>query len=100
MRITPRQKTSMGQPVRAPVPSWTGTVVFAASGMRVTNPASTKPMKAMKRPMPTLIACLRACGMACMIASRRPVATSTQISRPSSTMRPIASSQAISGATW
>ncbi len=39
----PRQKTSIGQPVRLPVPSWTGTVVFATSGMRVTKPASTKP---------------------------------------------------------
>ncbi len=100
VRSTPRQKTSIGQPVSVPVPSWTGTVEFAASGIRVTNPASTKPMKAMNRPIPTLIACFRGCGMACMIASRSPVTTRTQISKPSSTMSPIASSQLIRGAIW
>ncbi len=82
------------------LPSWTGTVVLAASGMRVTNPASTKPIRAMNRPMPTLMACFSCCGMACMTASRSPVTTRTQMSRPSSTIRPIASSQLISGASW
>ena len=38
------------------MPSWTGTVVCAASGIRRTKPASTKPMSAMNRPMPTEIA--------------------------------------------
>jgi len=81
-------------------PSCTGTVVFAASGIRLTNPASTKPMKAMNSPMPTLIACLSGCGMARMTASRSPVTTRTQISSPSRTTSPIASSQLISGAIW
>ena len=40
------------------MPSWTGTVVFAASGIRRTKPASTKPISAMNRPMPTEIATL------------------------------------------
>lgn len=68
--------------------------------MRLTNPASTKPMNAMNRPIPTLMACLSGCGMACMTASRSPVTTSTQMSRPSRTTSPIASSQLISGAIW
>lgn len=98
---TPRQKTRTGHPESRPVPpNCTGTVVWAMSGIRVTNPASTKPMKAMKRPMPTLIACFIDWGIACMTASRSPVTTSTQISRPSRTIRPIASSQLISGAIW
>ncbi len=98
---TPRQKTRAGQPVSAPLPpSCTGTVVCAASGTRVTKPASTKPMNAMNRPMPTPIACFSGCGIARMTASRSPVTTRTQISRPSSTIRPIASSQLISGAIW
>lgn len=98
---TPRQKTRTGQPVRRPTaPSCTGTVVWAMSGIRLTNPASTKPMKAMNRPMPTPMACLSCCGIAFMIASRRPVSTRTQIRTPSRTTRPMASSQLISGASW
>lgn len=97
---TPRQKTRTGQPESCPVaPSWTGTEPVSP-GMRVAKPASMKPMNAMKSPMPTLIACLRAGGMACMTASRSPVTTRTQISSPSMTIRPIASGQLISGAIW
>jgi hypothetical protein len=86
---TPRQKTSTGQPVSEPVaPNCTGTVVFATSGMRLTKPASTKPMKAMKSPMPTPMACFSGCGMAFMTASRSPVRTSTQMITPSMTHQP------------
>ena len=42
----PKAKTTTGQPVSTPVaPSCTGTVVLATSGIRVTKPASTKPIK-------------------------------------------------------
>src|SRR6266542_1244003 len=98
---SPTQNTSVGQPAsRLPMPSCTGTGVLAASGMRRTKPASTSPMNAMNRPMPTLMDCLRASGMASITAWRRPVATSTVISRPSSTTRPIASGQDIWPASW
>ena len=51
------RRRAMGQPSRKPVaPSCTGTVVFDASGIRRTKPESTRPMNAMNRPMPTLIA--------------------------------------------
>ncbi len=91
---SPSAKTRTGQPDRAPSePSWTGTVVCCASGRRVTNPASTKPISAMKRPMPTEIAILSCCGTAWKTAVRNPVSTSTRITMPSSTTRPIASAQ-------
>ena len=94
MSARPRQKTSTGQPPRWPsAPSWTGTVVWTASGMRVTKPASTKPMRAMNRPIPTEIATLSCCGTAWKTALRKPVSTSTRITMPSSTTRPIASPQ-------
>jgi hypothetical protein len=50
-------------------------------------------MKAMNSPMPTPIAFLSAMGMASITASRSPVTTSTVMTRPSSTIRPIASGQ-------
>ena len=94
MRTTPMAKTSTGQPVRVPpLPSWTGTVVWKASGMRVTKPASTKPIRAMKRPMPTEIAIFSCWGTAWKTALRKPVSTRTRMMRPSSTIRPIASAQ-------
>ena len=97
---TPRQKTRTGQPERCPLaPSCTGTLP-SSPGMRVTKPASMKPMKAMNRPIPTLIACFSEDGMACMTASRSPVTTRTQMRMPSSTTSPIASGQLISGAIW
>ena len=93
MSTTPTAKTSTGHPLSVPpLPSWTGTVVSAASGMRVTKPASTKPMRAMKRPMPTEIAIFSCWGTAWKTALRKPVSTSTRMMMPSRTMRPIASS--------
>ena len=72
-------------------PSCTGTVVCEASGMRRTKPASTRPISAMNRPMPTLIAVFSWVGTARNTALRKPVSTSTRISRPSSTTSPMAS---------
>ncbi len=96
---SPTTKTRVGQPRSWPVaPSWTGTVVPAASGMRRTKPASTSPMKAMNSPMPTLIAVLSSPGMAWKTAVRKPVSTSSVMTRPSSTTRPMASAQLISDA--
>ena len=44
----PKQNTTIGQPCRCPLaPRRTGTVVCAASGIRVTNPALTSPTRAM-----------------------------------------------------
>ena len=94
MSARPRQNTSTGQPPRWPsTPSWTGTVVWKASGMRVTTRASTKPMRAMNRPIPTEIATLSCCGTAWKTALRKPVSTSSRITMPSSTTRPIAAPQ-------
>ncbi len=70
-------------------------MVPAASGMRRTKPASTKPISAMNRPMPTEIATLSCAGTAWKTAFRKPVSTSTRITRPSITTRPIASAQVI-----
>ena len=90
----PTAKTSTGQPSREPVaPSCTGTVVCEASGMRRTKPASTRPISAMNRPMPTLIAVFSWVGTARNTALRKPVSTSTRITRPSRTTSPIASCQ-------
>ncbi len=92
--MRPNANTSTGQPSRKPfAPSWTGTVVLAASGMRRTNPASTSPMSAMNRPIPTLIATFSWAGTAWNTALRKPVSTSTRMTRPSRTTRPIASAQ-------
>ena len=64
--------------------------------MRCTKPASTNPMSAMNRPMPTEIATLSWVGMAWNTAVRKPVSTSTRMITPSMTTRPIASAQVIS----
>jgi hypothetical protein len=62
---SPTTKTTVGQPCSCPAgPSCSGTVVPAASGMRRTKPASTRPMSAMNSPMPTLMAVLSCIGMA------------------------------------
>ena len=96
IRISPIAKTSTGQPSSDPVsPSCTGTVVFDASGIRRTKPASTRPISAMNRPMPTLIAVFSWAGTAWNTALRNPVSTSTRITMPSSTTSPIASCQDI-----
>ena len=80
------------------MPSPTGTVVCAASGSRRTNPASTRPIRLMNRPMPTAIADFSAAGTARNTAVRNPVSTSATMIRPSITTRPIASGQVICGA--
>ncbi len=65
MMSTPSTKISVGRVViEFPMPSPTGTVVPAASGTRVTNPASTRPMNAMKQPMPAAIDALSSVGIA------------------------------------
>ena len=87
-------KTSTGQPASSPpVPRPTGTVVPAASGRRRTNPALTRPISAMNRPMPTTIPVFSPSGTALNTAVRKPVATSTTITRPARTTRPITSGQ-------
>ncbi len=96
----PTTKTTVGQPCSWPAgPSCSGTVVPAASGMRRTKPASTSPMSAMNRPMPTLIAVLSCIGIALKTAVRSPTSTSSAMTKPSSTTSPIASSQLIWEAT-
>ena len=95
-RARPIAKTRTGQPCSEPLmPKPTGTVVLAASGSRRTQPASTSPMSAMNRPIPTLIAVLSSDGTAWNTAERKPVSTSTRMIRPSSTTSPIASAQVI-----
>ena len=89
----PRTKTTVGQPVSwPPMPSSTGT---GPVPVRRTKPASTRPMSAMNRPMPTEIATLSALGTAWNTAVRKPVSTRTRMTRPSSTMTPMASAQVI-----
>ena len=91
-------KTNDGQPSSWPsMPSPTGTVVPAASGMRRTKPALTRPMKAMNMPMPTTIAAFRLAGTALNTAVRKPVRTSTSMVRPETTTRPMASAQVSPG---
>ena len=63
------------------------------------TPESTKPTKAMNRPIPTLIAERREFGTARKIISRTPVRTKTRMRTPSHTTRPIAWDQVIVGAT-
>ena len=90
----PKTKTRTGQPRSSPaLPSSTGGPSGAAG--RRTMPASTSPMNAMNRPMPTLIAIFSCSGTASNTAFRNPVSTSTRMTRPSSTTRPIASAQVI-----
>ncbi|GAA3213298.1 hypothetical protein GCM10020256_13390 [Streptomyces thermocoprophilus] len=56
-------------------------------------------MRAMNRPMPMVMPCLSASGIAFMIISRRPVTTSSMMTAPYITHMPIACGQVISGAT-
>ncbi len=89
----PKTNTSVGQPTSSPpTPSSTGT---GPAPVRRTKPASTKPMSAMNRPMPTPIAVLSCIGMALKMTRRRPTRTSSRMTSPSSTTRPIASAQLI-----
>ncbi len=74
----PMRKTAIGSPRNVPSPTGSG----PAAGF-TTKPEVKKPMKAMKRPMPTLIARLSAIGTASISASRKRVSTSTVMTRPS-----------------
>ncbi|CAH0247305.1 hypothetical protein SRABI02_03088 [Plantibacter cousiniae] len=58
-----------------------------------TKPASTKPMNAMKRPMPTVIAIFNWMGTALKIMARSPVAARRTMISPLMTTSPIASAQ-------
>ena len=51
-------------------------------------------------PMPMVMACLSASGMAFMIISRRPVTTRSMITTPYMTHMPIACGQVMLGTTW
>ena len=62
-----------------------------------TNPASTRPMKVMNRPMPTEMAVLSWVGTARSTAVRNPVSTRIVMMMPSMTTRPIASAQVMPG---
>ena len=56
----------------------------------VTIPAFTRPISAMNAPMPIPMARFRSIGIAFRTASRTPVSTSTVMTRPSTTITPIA----------
>ena len=77
-RMKPMRKTVIGKP--RSVPSATGN--GPAAGL-TTRPEVKKPMNAMKRPMPTLIARLSPIGTASMSASRKRVSTSMVMTAPS-----------------
>ena len=99
MSNTPKTKIRVGQvATELSIPRLTGTVVPAASGMRLTNPASTRPMKAMKHPMPAAIAAFSSEGTARNTAVRNPVTASATMMMPSMTTSPIASAQVTCGA--
>jgi len=91
----PMTKVSVGQPARnPPTPSSTGTGL--PDGLRMT-PESMRPMKAMNKPIPTLIAVFSAGGMAWNTALRKPVSTRTVMMMPSRTIRPMASGHVMPG---
>ena len=80
MKISSRvtQKNRTGQPDSCPLrPRVTG-----PPSPLPTKPAFTSPSRATNMPMPMVIACLSASGMAFMIISRRPVTTSRQMTTP------------------
>jgi len=90
------QKTSTGQPARAlSIPSPIGGADWPVVR---TTPASTRPISVMNRPMPAAIADFSPAGTAWKIARRKPVSTRTRMTRPSSTISPIASAQVMSAA--
>ena len=96
MSTSAKTKTSVGRdPIDPSWPSWTG----GPAGVRVTKPALTKPMKAMKSPMPTVMAIFSACGTALKIAVRMPVAPRTTMMMPLMITSPIASAQVTSWTT-
>ncbi len=82
----PIRKIAIGHPLSAPpMPSSTG----VPTALR-TTPASTRPMKAMNRPMPTEMAARMDRGTALKTALRKPVSTRMVIRTPSQTTRPMA----------
>ena len=93
IRSVPNTKTTVGQPTRLPfTPRPTGT---GPAAVRRTKPASTSPIRAMKRPIPTEIAILICGGTALNTATRKPVSTNTKMIKPSRTTRPIAAAHVI-----
>ena len=93
IRRVPNTNTTVGQPTRFPLtPRPTGTGPLA---VRRTKPASTKPIRAMKSPIPTEMAILICAGTALKTATRNPVRTNTKMIRPSRTTRPIAAAHVI-----
>ncbi|CAB4807876.1 unannotated protein [freshwater metagenome] len=93
IRSRPKPKTRTGQPTKdPPSPRVTGT---GPAAVRRTNPASTKPIKAIKRPIPTDIATFNCVGTALNTATRNPVRTKTVMIKPSRTTKPIASAHVI-----
>ena len=93
VRKRPSANTMIGHPTRVPPsPRVTGT---GPVPVRRTKPASTKPISAMKSPIPTEIATLSCAGTALNTAVRKPVRTKTVMIRPSRTTRPIASAHVI-----
>ncbi len=91
--------TAVGHDAIEPsMPRPTGTVVPAASGMRRTKPASTRPMNAMNAPMPAAMADFSSGGIALNTAVRNPVSARTTMMMPSMTTRPIASGHVTCGA--
>ena len=92
--IKPTTNTKVGQDAMDPLmPSPTGTVVPAASGIRRTKPASTRPIMAMNRPIPTPMAALSSRGMALNTATRNPEIARSTMMMPSMTTSPMASGQ-------
>ena len=88
VRKRPTRKTMTGHPLREPPrPSSRGVPPAR------TTLASTSPMRAMNRPMPTLIAVRRNGGTARKTASRKPVRTRTRMMTPSMTTMPMASAK-------
>ena len=93
INTVPKTKTTVGHPTRFPLtPRPTGTGPLA---VRRTKPASTKPIRAMKRPIPTEIAILICAGTALKTARRKPVRTRTKMIKPSRTTRPMAAAHVI-----
>ena len=83
-------------PTEPPMPRPTGGEL---KPVEVTKPASTSPMKAMNRPMPTVIAIFSWIGTASKMSTRRLVAERITMMTPLMSTRPIASDQVRSPTT-
>jgi hypothetical protein len=84
IRSRPKSATATGAEVSGP------SVMGTPGGPGLTMPAALSPMKRTKSPMPTPMARFSEVGMACMIASRRPLITSTVMTAPSRRTTPMA----------